>query len=32
MIDAEHQRPKEQWWLELKTVASLLAKSKQEVG
>ena len=32
MIDAEHQRPKEQWLLELKTVASLLAKSKQEVG
>jgi 6-phosphofructokinase 1 len=27
MIDAEHQRPKEQWWLELKGIASLLAKS-----
>jgi len=26
MIDAEHQRPKEQWWLALKGVASLLAK------
>ena len=26
MIDAEHQRPKEQWWLELKGIASLLAK------
>ncbi len=26
MIDAEHQRPKEQWWLALKSVASLLAK------
>ena len=26
MIDAEHQRPKEQWWLELKSIASLLAK------
>jgi 6-phosphofructokinase 1 len=28
MIDAEHQRPKEQWWLELKNIASLLAKHK----
>ena len=26
MIDAEHQRPREQWWLELKSIASLLAK------
>ncbi len=26
MIDAEHQRPKDQWWLELKGIASLLAK------
>ncbi|MBI5932977.1 MAG: 6-phosphofructokinase [Chloroflexi bacterium] len=25
MIDGEHQRPKEQWWLELKSIASLLA-------
>jgi 6-phosphofructokinase 1 len=27
MIDAEFQRPKEQWWLELKAIADLLAKS-----
>src|SRR5215208_1825413 len=27
MIDAEYQRPKEQWWLELKTIATLLAQS-----
>jgi len=26
MIDAEHQRPKQQWWLELKSIATLLAK------
>jgi 6-phosphofructokinase 1 len=26
LIDAEYQRPKEQWWLELKDIASLLAK------
>lgn len=26
MIDADYQRPKEQWWLALKGVASLLAK------
>ena len=26
LIDAEHQRPKDQWWLELKGIASLLAK------
>jgi hypothetical protein len=32
MIDAEHQRPKDQWWLELKTVADLLAKQAPEVG
>ena len=33
MIDAEHQRPKGQWWLELKAVASLLAKQgPQQVG
>ncbi len=31
MIDAEHQRPKEQWWLELKTVADLLAKQSPKV-
>lgn len=27
MIDDEHQRPKDQWWLELKDIADLLAKS-----
>jgi 6-phosphofructokinase 1 len=27
MIDAEHQRPKEQWWLGLKDIADLLARS-----
>lgn len=27
MIDEEHQRPKDQWWLELKGIADLLAKS-----
>jgi 6-phosphofructokinase 1 len=27
MIDAEFQRPREQWWLELKGIADLLAKS-----
>jgi 6-phosphofructokinase 1 len=27
MIDSEFQRPREQWWLELKSIASLLAKS-----
>ena len=32
MIDAEHQRPKDQWWLELKTVADLLAKQAPDVG
>ncbi len=26
MIDASHERPKEQWWLELKTIASMMAK------
>ena len=26
LIDAEHQRPRDQWWLELKGIASLLAK------
>src|SRR5688572_18250585 len=26
LIDAEYQRPKEQWWLELKAIASLMAK------
>ncbi|MFT3891294.1 MAG: 6-phosphofructokinase [Anaerolineales bacterium] len=33
MIDAEYQRPKKQWWLELKGIAALLAKqSPQHVG
>jgi len=32
MIDAKYQRPKEQWWLELKSIASLLAKSSPKVG
>jgi 6-phosphofructokinase 1 len=27
MIDEEHQRPKDQWWLELKGIADLLARS-----
>ncbi len=31
MIDAEHQRPKEQWWLGLKNIADLLAKSGPRV-
>jgi 6-phosphofructokinase 1 len=26
MIDPVHERPKEQWWLELKVIASLMAK------
>lgn len=26
MIDSKHERPKEQWWLELKRIASLMAK------
>jgi 6-phosphofructokinase 1 len=26
MIDAEHQRPKDQWWLELNHIATLLAQ------
>jgi 6-phosphofructokinase 1 len=32
LIDAEHQRPKEQWWLELKGIASLLAKQGPKAG
>jgi 6-phosphofructokinase 1 len=32
LIDAEHQRPKDQWWLELKGIASLLAKSGPKGG
>ena len=26
MVDWEHQRPKEQWWLELRSIAHLLAQ------
>ncbi len=26
MVDARHERPKDQWWLELKNMASLMAK------
>jgi 6-phosphofructokinase 1 len=26
MSDAEHQRPKEQWWLEMVPIAKLLAQ------
>jgi 6-phosphofructokinase 1 len=26
MVDAEHERPREQWWLELKDIASMMAK------
>ena len=26
MVDSEHERPREQWWLELKNIASLMAK------
>ena len=32
MIDSEFQRPKDQWWLELKGIASLLAKQSPKVG
>ena len=32
MIDVEHQRPKDQWWLELKGISSLLAKPGPEPG
>ena len=31
MIDAEFQRPREQWWLELKPIATLLSKSGTKV-
>ena len=31
MIDAEHQRPKEQWWLELKPIATLLSRSVTKI-
>ncbi|MFZ5819894.1 MAG: 6-phosphofructokinase [Chloroflexota bacterium] len=30
MIDARHQRPKEQWWLGLQSIASLLSKQDPE--
>jgi 6-phosphofructokinase 1 len=26
MIDADHQRPKEQWWLGLRNIANILAQ------
>ena len=26
MIDSKHERPKEQWWLEFKGIANLMAK------
>ena len=32
MIDTEHQRPKDQWWLELKGIADLLAKQVRKTG
>jgi 6-phosphofructokinase 1 len=32
MIDAQYQRPKDQWWLGLKGIASLLAKSGPSAG
>jgi hypothetical protein len=31
-IDSEHQRPKDQWWLELKSIATLLAKQGPNAG
>jgi 6-phosphofructokinase 1 len=31
MIDAEFQRPREQWWLDLKPIATLLSKSGTKV-
>ena len=30
MVDCEHQRPREQWWMELRDIAKLLAKSGPE--
>jgi 6-phosphofructokinase 1 len=30
MIDAEHERPREQWWLEMKSIASMMAKLSPE--
>ncbi|HNA90489.1 MAG TPA: 6-phosphofructokinase [Anaerolineales bacterium] len=32
MIDTEHQRPKDQWWMELKSIATLLAKQGPNKG
>jgi hypothetical protein len=32
MIDVEYQRPKNQWWLELKGIASLLAQQGPTQG
>jgi 6-phosphofructokinase 1 len=32
MVDLEHQRPKEQWWMELRTIAHLLAQPGPEAG
>jgi 6-phosphofructokinase 1 len=31
MADLKYQRPREQWWLELKTIANLMAKPAPEV-
>ena len=31
MIDSEYQRPKDQWWLELKGIASLLAQQGPKI-
>jgi 6-phosphofructokinase 1 len=31
-IDSDHQRPKDQWWLELKSIATLLAKQGPNAG
>jgi hypothetical protein len=32
MIDVEYQRPKEQWWLGLKSIATLLANPGPDTG
>ncbi len=31
MIDAEHQRPKEQWWMELRQIARIMAQPAPEI-
>jgi 6-phosphofructokinase 1 len=31
MADLKYQRPREQWWLELKTIANLMAKPAPEL-